>query len=47
MEKKLFLPKQIINVMYPNKGNMFMVPNDEKNGAYYENPSLSLLTDEL
>ena len=33
--------------IYPNEGNVFMVPNDEKNGGYYANLFLSQLTEKL
>ena len=32
---------------YPNDGNVIMVPNHEKRGDYYVNPSLSQLKDDL
>ena len=45
--KKLFLPNQSINIMYPNEMNMIVVPNNKSNGDYYDNPSLSHFTNEL
>ena len=46
-EKKAFLAKSKHQIMYPDEKNMFIVSNHKKNGHYYENPSLSYLTDEL
>ena len=46
-EKKVFLCCQRITDVYPNKKNVFMVPNHEKKGDYYMHPYLSQLTDEL
>ena len=40
-EEMLFLWNQSINIIYPNEGVQFMVPDHEKNGDYYENPHLS------
>ena len=45
-KRKVFLPKQHINIIYPNKENVIVVPNREKNGDYYENLSLSHSMDE-
>ena len=39
--------KPKINVIYPNKENEFMVPNNEKNGDYYVKQYLSQMTEEL
>ena len=47
LEKKLFLWKQSINIIYPNEKNEFMIPNHEKKGDYYVNPCLSKLVSEL
>ena len=33
--------------MYPNEKNMIVVPNNEKNGVYYEYPSLPHFIDKL
>ena len=33
--------------MYPNEVNMIVVPNNKKNGDYYEYPSLSQFKDKL
>ena len=38
---------QSINIVYPNKENIVVVPNHNRNGEYYENPSLSHFTDKL
>ena len=46
-EVKFFLWNQSINIIYPNKENMFMVPNHEKKRYYYVNPYLSQSTNEL
>ena len=46
VERKAFLWNQSINIIYPNKENVVMVPNLEKKGVYYVNPCLSQLTDE-
>ena len=46
-EKKLLLPNQIINILYPNVENMVVVPNHKRTGNYYENPGLSHFTDKL
>ena len=47
-EKKSFsYETKVIISFYPNKENDFMVPNLEKKGDYYVNPSLSELTNEL
>ena len=45
-KKKLFFWNQSINVVYPNKGNGFMVPNHEMKGHDYMNLCLSKLTNE-
>ena len=34
-------------LVYPNEGNVIIVPNCEKSGYYYENPHLSCLTNEF
>ena len=47
VEWKLFLLSQSINIVHPNKENMFVVPNLEKNTNYYENPSFSPLMVEI
>ena len=47
VDKKLFLTNQSINIMYPNKENMIVIPNNKRNKDYYENPSLSDLMDEF
>ena len=44
---KMYLTNQNINIMYPNKTNAFMVPNQKMNRDYYKNPCLSYLTSEL
>ena len=46
-KEKLFLWNQSINAIYPNKEHEFMVPNQEKEGDFYENPCLSLMMDKL
>ena len=46
-KKKLFLQNQGIKIMYPNKENVFKVPNHENNEDYPKNLSLSLLMDGL
>ena len=46
-KKKLFTRNQSVNVMYPNKDNVFMVPNHKKSGDYYKNPCWSHLMKEL
>ena len=46
-EKKAFLAKPKINIMYPNVENVIVVLNYKKNRDYYENPSLTHFTDEL
>ena len=47
VEKQVFHMNQSIEIVYPNKENMFMVPNHEKKGDYYVNPCLSQLKGEL
>ena len=47
VEREVFPMKQSVNIIYPNKENVLMVPNHEKNEDYYVNPSLSQLKDEL
>ena len=37
-----FLRNQRLNIVYPDEENAFMVPNHEKKGDYYANPSLSI-----
>ena len=39
--EKSFLQNQSPNIMYPNKENMTIVPNHEKNEDYFENCRLS------
>ena len=46
MEKNPFLQNQSINIVYPNKENMILVPNNQKNGDDYEYPSLSYFANE-
>ena len=43
VERKALLTKSKHQTMYPNKENVFIVPKHQKNGDYYENPSLSHL----
>ena len=38
VERKLFLPNQNVNIVYPNEVNVIVVPNSKNNGDYYENP---------
>ena len=45
--EKLFMQIQSINTMYHNMENMAVVPNDKKNADYYQNPSLTHLTNKL
>ena len=45
-ERKAFHAKQSINIMYPNKENMFRLANHKTNGDYYKNPCLSYLMNE-
>ena len=35
-KKKLFLPNQSINIIYPNEKNIIVVHNHKKNEDYYE-----------
>ena len=46
-EKKAFLGKPKRQYMYPNEENMIVVPNNKKNGDYYEKHSLTHLIDKL
>ena len=41
VEKEVFFMKPSINIVYPNKENVFMMPNHEKKGDYYVNLYLS------
>ena len=41
VKRDVFLWKQSPNIIYPNKENMLMVPNNEKKGDYYVNLCLS------
>ena len=45
-KENLFLQNQSINIVYPNKENMILVPNNQKNGDDYEYPSLSYFANE-
>ena len=47
VEKKAFLAKPKHQYRVPNKENMIVVPDREKNKNYYKNPSLSYLMYEL
>ena len=42
VEKKLLLQNQSINMLYPYEKNVCIVPNNEKNGDYYQNPCLPI-----
>ena len=44
-EKNLLLLNQSINIVYPNKETMIVVPNNSKNKDYYEYPCSSYFTD--
>ena len=44
---KVLLMKPKHQFIYPNEENESVVPNYEKKGDYYVNPSLSQLKDEL
>ena len=44
VKKKLFLQNQCINITYLNDEDVIKVLNHNKNEDYYENPSLSHLT---
>ena len=33
-KKRLFLPNQSINIVYPNKEKVFIVPSHQKDGDY-------------
>ena len=46
-ERKVFLMKQSISIIYPNVKNVLIVPSHEKNEDYYVNPCLSQLKDKL
>ena len=41
------MQNQSIDIVYLNDRNVLMVPNNRKNGDYYENLYLSYLMDEL
>ena len=45
IEVFLLYPKQ--QIVYHNKGNVFILPNHEKKGDYYVNPCLSHLKEKL
>ena len=47
VERNFFLQIQRSNIVHPNVENMVVVPNHNRNGDYYENPSLSYFMDEL
>ena len=47
VERKTFLMKQNISIIYPNGKNVFMVPNHEKKRDYYVNLCSSQLKVEL
>ena len=47
VDRKAFRENQSINMLYHNEENVFIAPNHQENGDYYENPSLSHLMDEL
>ena len=46
-KEKIFLWNQSVNAIYPNKENVFTVPNHERKGDYYANLCLSQWKDEL
>ena len=46
VERKAFLPNQNVNIVYPNKKTMIVVPNNKKNGDFYEYLSLSQFMEE-
>ena len=46
-EKNLCLRNKEINIKHPNKENIFLWPNCEKNGDYCENACSSYMSDEL
>ena len=47
VERKAFIAKRKHQNHVPKKEYVIAVPNNKKNKDYYENPSLSHLTDEL
>ena len=47
VEGKAFLLSSNVNVIYPNKDNVFTVPNHEKKRDYYLHPCISELMDKF
>ena len=45
--KKSFSCQTKASILYPNVGNIIIVPNRTKNGDYYENQSLTYFMDKL
>ena len=37
VERDVFFCNQRLNIIYPNEGNVLMVPNHERTGDYYVN----------